>query len=78
MTDMLDTDVYALFDVAVTDDLVYNNPNRMRSHIVYDARTTVVKLVRHALLLCSIRFDIDNVANTVVDEERGQFDGTVF
>ena len=75
---MFDADVYPLFDVSVPNDLVDDDANSVRSHVIHDSRTTVIELVRHALLLRCIRFNVDDITNTVVCEESGQFNGTMF
>ena len=38
----------------------------------------MVVLTGHALLLCSIGLDVDDVANTVVDQVGRQFDWAMF
>ena len=37
----------------------------------------MVVFVGHTLLLCGIGLDVNDVSNTVVDEEGGQLDGAV-
>jgi hypothetical protein len=66
MADVLDADVNTLLDVTIADDFVNNDTNSVRGNIVYDASTTVVELVGHALLLCRIGLDVDDVSDTIV------------
>ena len=75
--DVLNTDVHSLLDVAVADDLVDNNTDRMRGYVVYDAGSSMVELVGHALLLSCVGLDVDDVANAVVDEVRRHLNGAM-
>lgn len=63
--DVLDTDVNPLLDITVANNLVHDHTNCMGSDVVNNASAAMVVLVGHALLLCSIGLNIDNVANTV-------------
>ena len=38
----------------------------------------VVELVGHALLLCGVGLDVNNISYTVVEEESRQLHGTMF
>ena len=62
---MLDADVDALLDVAVSDHFVDNDAHGGFSHVVDDARLSVVDLVRHTLLHSAVGFDVDNVSDSV-------------
>lgn len=72
MSNVLDADVHPLFNIAVADDLVDNNTDRMRGYVVYDAGSSMVELVGHALLLGCVGLDVDDIADAVIEEERGQ------
>jgi len=62
---VLNANVHALFNVAIADDLVDDDANGMGGDIVHDTSPSVLKLVGHALLLCCICFDVDNISNAV-------------
>lgn len=68
VSDVLHSDVNSLFNIAVADNFVDDNTDSTRSNVVDDAGATMVEFVGHAFLLSSISFNVNNVANTVVDE----------
>ena len=78
MADVLDSDIDALLDVAVSDNLVDDNTNGMRSDVVYNASAPMVEFMGHTLLLGGIGLDVDNIANAVVHKERRQLDRAMF
>ena len=78
VTNVLNSDVHSLFDVAIPDHLIHNDTNSMGSDIVDNARPPVVELVWHTLLLGSVRLDVNDIADPVVKKERRKLDGTMF
>merc|ERR1712038_1702640 len=66
--DVLDTNVNALRDDAVSNALVHNNTDGVRCHVEDLAGLSVVELVRHASLDGTISDDIDVVSFAVGDE----------
>ena len=78
VTNVLNADVHSLFDIAIPDHLIHNDTNSMGSDIVDNARSPVVELVRHTLLLGSVRLDVNDIADPVVKKERRKLDGTMF
>jgi len=71
---MLHADVHAFFDVAISNNLVNNDTHSVRGYIVNNSGSSVVELVRHPLLLCCIGLDVDDIPNTVGNQERREFD----
>ena len=74
---MLNADVNTLFDVSVSYNLVYDDTDSMGGNVIDNSSASVVELVGHALLLCSIRLDVDNVSNAVVGEVGRHLDGAM-
>ena len=66
--DVLDTNVNALRDDAVSNALVHNDTDGVRGHVEDLAGLSVVELVRHASLDGTISDDIDVVSFAVGDE----------
>ena len=67
-TDVLDTDVNALGDDAVSNALVHNDTDGMGGHVEDSASLSVVELVGHTSLDGTISDDIDVVTNAVRDK----------
>jgi hypothetical protein len=78
VSDVFNTDINTLFNVAVTNDLVNNNTDRGLGNVVDDTSTTVVELVRHTLLDSSISLDVNNVTDLVSLQVGGERDDTMF
>jgi len=78
VSDMFDADVHALLQVSVSNHFVDDNTNSMGRHVINDASATVVVLVRHTPLHCSIRLNVHDVSNSVVYKVRRQLNGTMF
>lgn len=74
---MLDANVHPLFNVTVPDHFVHDHTDGMWGYIIDDTRSSMVELVRHTLLLGSVRLNIDDIADPVVDKERREFDRAV-
>ena len=75
---MLNADVNTLFDVSVSYNLVYNDTDSMGGNVIDNSSASVVELVGHALLLCGVGLDVNNISYTVVEEESRQLHGTMF
>ena len=61
---MLDADVDSLFDVSITDSLVYYDADGGFGDIVDNTGFAMVDFVRHAFLDGSIGFDVDDVSDS--------------
>jgi hypothetical protein len=73
MSNMFHPYIYTLLDVTIANNFVDDDTDSPWSNIVNDTSTTMVVLVGHAFLLSRICLDVNNVANTVVDEISGKF-----
>lgn len=77
VSDVFHPDVNSLFDVAVADNFVDDNTDSTGSNVVDDTGATMVEFVGHALLLSSISFNVNDIANTVVDKVGRQLYGAM-
>jgi len=69
---VLNANVDTLLKISVADRLVENNANGGLCNVVDDAGLSVVELVRHTLLDCTVTNNIDNVTDTVLLEVDGE------
>lgn len=74
MADVLDTNIDALFEVAVADGLVNGDTYGRFGDIVDDAGFAVVEFVGHALLYGTVDYDVHNIADAVLPEIHGHRD----
>lgn len=77
VTDVLNSDVDTLLHVSTVDDLVDDHTNSSGGNVVNDTGLAVVELVGHTLLLRRVGLDVNDVTNSVGDEEGGDVGGTV-
>ena len=61
---MLDADIDSLFNVSITDALVYYDADGGFGDIVYNTGFAMVDFVGHAFLDGSIGFDVDDVSDS--------------
>lgn len=65
VADMLNTQINALLDIAVPNNLVDNNADASLCHIKHDTGPSVIVLVRHTFLYCAIALDVHNISDLV-------------